>query len=84
MSEFLQKSRTQLLEMPNNTPYTVNDVAVVLQMHPDTVKKIMATGGLKFARVSSGRRVLKEWVFEYLHSQADSETRSSGHNSMHS
>lgn len=65
--------RVQLMGMPNDTPWSIEEVAIVMQCSARSVERAIASGGLKSARVAGGRRIKKAWVLEYLHCQWDGE-----------
>jgi len=46
--------------------YTVADVAVVLQFGRSKTKLLIATGAIRSVKVGGNRRVLPEWVDEYV------------------
>lgn len=71
----LNQRRAQLMAMPNDTPWSIEEVAIVMQCSARSVERAIASGGLKSARVAGGRRIKKEWVLEYLHRQWDGEAK---------
>ena len=46
--------------------YTVADVAAVLQFGRSKTKMLIATGAIRSVKVGGNRRVLPEWVDEYV------------------
>jgi excisionase family DNA binding protein len=46
--------------------YTVADVAAVLQFGRSKTKMLIATGAVRSVKVGGNRRVLPEWVDEYV------------------
>jgi excisionase family DNA binding protein len=55
--------------------YTVADVAVVLQFGRSKTKMLIATGAIRSVKVGGNRRVLPEWVDEYVASVIDGGQR---------
>lgn len=84
LTENDKKRRAELLAMPMNTPLTVEEAALVMACGPRTVYRLIAAGEMKSARVSGGSRILKQWVFEYLHREWDERQSEAAFNPAHS
>ncbi len=78
------KTRAQLLAMPLDTPFTIEEVMIVMTMSRRSVERAIYSGELKSARVAGGRRILKSWVLEYLNRRWDDKGKSAKCDPMHS
>lgn len=61
-------ARRQLLDMPMNTPFTLDEAALYLGVTVRTVQRAVASGKLKCSR-QAGVRIKKEWLCEYKHGE---------------
>ena len=65
--------------MPNETLYTVEEIAALLNVHPETVRKWIKSGELKAIRLGgpAGYRIAQSAYDQFLRERQEPEQRDS-------